>query len=255
MGDRLVSLERRDAVAIVSLNRPARHNALVPELLSDLLAALENDDCLDASAVVLRAEGLSFSTGGDLLGFRQHRDIIGEYAHELLGLLNRAMLALYSHPAPIVCAVQGNVSGGSLGLLLASDRVVMRRGATITPWYAVVGFSPDGGWTALLPDIAGRQQTMQWLAGNASRDADSCQMLGLVHQVVDEDCDTAAMAWAKRVAEMQSGSITRSRRLLNADIEELRYRLEAEREAFVNQIQTQQALDGIDQFLRRQNRV
>jgi enoyl-CoA hydratase/carnithine racemase len=251
MADRLVRLERRGAVAILSLNRPARHNALVPELLSDLLAALEDDDCLDASAVVLRAEGLSFSTGGDLLKFQQHRDTIGEYAHKLLGLLNRAMLALYSHPAPVVCAVQGNVSGGSLGLLLASDRVVMRRGATITPWYAVVGFSPDGGWTALLPDIAGRQQTMHWLASNASHNADTCLMLGLVHQVVDEDCDTAAMVWAERAADMKAASITRSRRLLNADIDELRYRLEAEREAFVTQVQTQQALDGIDQFLRR----
>ena len=42
---------------------------------------------------------------------------------------------------------------------------------------------------------------------------------------------------------------------LLADIDELRYRLGAEREAFVTQVQTQQALDGIDQFLRRQNRV
>jgi enoyl-CoA hydratase/carnithine racemase len=252
MADRLVKLERQGAIAIISLNRPARHNALVPELLSDLLAALEDDDCLDASAVVLRAEGLSFSTGGDLLRFQQNRDTIGEYAHELVGLLNRSILALYSHPVPIVCAVQGHVTGGSLGLLLASDRIVMRRGATITPWYTEVGFSPDGGWTALLPDIAGRQQTLQWLASNASRDADSCLMLGLVHQVVDKDCDTAAMVWAERVAVTQSGSITRNHRLLNTNIEELRYRLEAEREAFVTQVQTQQALDGIDKFLRRQ---
>lgn len=255
MTDRLVKLERQGAVAILSLNRPARHNALIPELLSDLLAALEEDDCLDASAIILRAEGPSFSTGGDLLGFQQHRDRIGEYAHELVGLLNQAMLALYTHSAPIVCAVQGQVTGGSLGLLLASDRVVMRRSATITPWYGVVGFSPDGGWTALLPEIVGRQQTMHWLASNASRNADSCLMLGLVHQVVDVDCDAAAMAWAERVAEMQSGSITRSRRLLNANIEELIYRLEVEREDFVTQVQSQQALDGIDQFLRRQNHV
>lgn len=251
MTERLVKLERQGKVAILSLNRPARHNALVPELLSDLLAALESNDCLDASAVILRAEGPSFSTGGDLLGFQQHRDRIGEYAHELVGLLNQAILALYTHPAPIVCVVQGRVTGGSLGLLLASDRVVMRRGATITPWYGVVGFSPDGGWTALLPAAIGRQQTMHWLASNASRDADSCLMLGLVHQVVDTDCDAAAMAWAERVAEMQSGSITRSRRLLNANIKELRRRLEAEREAFVTQVQTPQALDGINQFLRR----
>ena len=252
MVDRLVRLERQGAVAILSLNRPDRHNALVPELLSDLIAALADGDCLDASVVVLRAEGLSFSTGGDLLGFQQHRDTIGEYAHELVGLLNQVIVALYTHPLPIVCVVQGQVTGGSLGLLLAADRVVMRRIATITPWYGVVGFSPDGGWTALLPDVIGRQQTMQWLASNTCHDADACLMLGLVHQVVDEDCEAAAMSWAEKVAEMQSGSIIRGRRLLNDNIKELTCRLEAERESFVTQIQTQQALDGIDQFLRRQ---
>lgn len=252
MVDRLVKLERQGTVAILSLNRPGRHNALVPDLLSDLLAALADDECLAASATVLRAEGRSFSTGGDLLGFQQHRDTIAEYAHELVGLLNQVIVALYTHPAPIVCAVQGQVTGGSLGLLLASDRVVMRRDATITPWYGVVGFSPDGGWTAMLPDVIGRQQTMQWLAGNASYDADTCLMLGLVHQVVDEECDATAMAWAKKVSEMQTGSINRSRGLLNRNIEELTSRLVAEHESFVAQIQTQQALDGIDQFLRRQ---
>lgn len=251
MTDRLVKLEWQGPVAIISLNRPERHNALIPALLLDLLAVLEDQNCLQARVVVLRAEGQSFSTGGDLLGFQQNRDTIVEYAQELVGLLNQVILALYCHPAPIVCVVQGQVTGGSLGLLLASDRVVMSSDATITPWYAVVGFSPDGGWTALLPEIIGRQQTMQWLASNACHDADSCLNQGLVHQVVDKDCDTAAMIWAERVAEMQSGSISRSRRLLNTNIEGLRHRLEAERDAFVAQVQSQQSLDGIDRFIRR----
>ncbi len=251
MAERLVKLERHGGIAVLSLNRPARHNALVPALLSDLLNALQDDHCTQAAAIVLRAEGRSFSTGGDLLGFQQHRDTIGEYAHELVGLLNRAVLALYTHPVPVVCSVQGQVTGGSLGLLLASNHVVMCRGASITPWYGVVGFSPDGGWTALLPDIVGRHQAMDWLAGNASHDADSCRLLGLVHQVVDSDCDSAAIAWAEKVTSMQSCSIRLCRQLLHADAGKLSERLEAERKAFVTQVQTQQALDGIDQFLRK----
>jgi 2-(1,2-epoxy-1,2-dihydrophenyl)acetyl-CoA isomerase len=237
----------------VSLNRPARHNALVPELLSRLLQALELDDCQSASVVILRAEGRSFSTGGDLSGFRQHRDTIRSYAQELVGLLNRVILAIYTHPAAVVCAVHGQVTGGALGLLLASDHVIMRRGITVTPWYSVVGFSPDGGWTALLPDIIGRQQSMHWLASNASNDADTCLALGLVQQVVEDDCDASALAWAERVAGHKVGSITRTRKLINTNIEDLRRRLEAERKSFVSQVQTQQALDGIESFLRRRD--
>jgi 2-(1,2-epoxy-1,2-dihydrophenyl)acetyl-CoA isomerase len=249
--ERLVTLERRGRIALVSLNRPERHNALAPELLAELLQVLEDRDCQDAAVVVLRAEGRSFSTGGDLHGFRQHRETIGAYAYGLVGQLNAVILAIYTHPAAVVCSVHGQVTGGSLGLLLAADYVIMRRGACITPYYTVVGFSPDGGWTALLPDIIGRQQSMQWLAGNASHDADTCQALGLVHRVVDDDCDATALEWAQRVAQMQAGSVSRTRKLLNINIDALRWRLESERENFVSQIQTQAALDGIELFLRR----
>jgi 2-(1,2-epoxy-1,2-dihydrophenyl)acetyl-CoA isomerase len=248
----LVSLKWQDDIAIISLNRPARHNALVPELLSDLLAVLGQESCQHSAVVILRAEGRSFSTGGDLAAFHDQRENIGQYADEIVGLLNQVIMTVYTHPAPVVCAVNGQVTGGSLGLLLASDRVIMRRGQTITPYYAVVGFSPDGGWTALLPDIIGRAQTMDWLARNASHDADTCLALGLVQEVVETDAESAALIWADRITKMKSGSIIKTRRLLNCAAEDLRLRLEAERISFVEQIQTPQALTGLEQFLRRQ---
>ena len=103
----------------------------------------------------------------------------------------------------------------------------------------------------MLPDIIGRQKAMHWLASNTSNDADTCLGLGLVHNVVEDDCDQPALDWAIRVAEKKQGSIRRTRKLLNTNIEELRQRLEAERGNFVQQVQTRQALDGIDNFLRR----
>lgn len=248
--DRLVTLRLDGSIALVSLNRPARHNALVPELLSRLLQVLKHEDCQTASVVILRAEGPSFSTGGDLSGFQNHKATIGTYAQELVGQLNQVILTMYTHPAAIVCAVHGQVTGGALGLLLATDHIIMQRGATITPYYSVVGFTPDGGWTALLPDIVGRKQAMHWLNTNASNDADTCLELGLVQEVVEDDCDASALAWARMVAKDNTGKITRK-----TTIEVLRQRLETERANFVDQVQTQHALDGIDQFLRRQEHV
>ena len=253
--ERLVTFQLQGEVAIVSLNRPTRHNALTIELLDQLLKTLEQADCQSCTVVILRAEGRSFSTGGDISGFQRHRETIGAYAQELVGLLNRVIVAIYTHPAAVVCAVQGQVTGGSLGLLLAADHIIMKRGATITPYYSVVGFSPDGGWTALLPDIIGRQQTMHWLAANISNVADTCLAMGLVHKVVDDDCYRHAMAWADSLATKQASSITHTRKLPDTNIEDLRQRLEAERQSFVNQVQSQQALRGIDQFLRRKEHV
>ena len=71
----LVTLKLQGKIALVSLNRPARHNALVPELLTQLLQALNHQDCQSATVVILRAEGRSFSTGGDHSGFQSHSNI------------------------------------------------------------------------------------------------------------------------------------------------------------------------------------
>ena len=131
MTEPLVRQARDGDVAIVTLNRPARHNALVPELLTALLAALDDVAAGDAAALVLASEGRSFSTGGDLRGFLEHRESIGAYADLLVGLLNDVILALYRLPFPTVCAVSGQVCGGSLGLLLACDRVVMQQDAEL----------------------------------------------------------------------------------------------------------------------------
>ena len=241
MAERLVTLEVSGTTAVVRLNRPSRHNALVPELLVDLLDALDDERTRQARAVILAAEGRSFSTGGDLLEFWNHRNDIAEYARHLVGLLNEVIISILTHPSPIACAVQGQVTGGSLGLLLAADHVIMQHEASITPWYAEIGFSPDGGWTSLLPSVIGRQRALHWLSANNSVAAGECLDIGIAHEVVSADVLIAAQAW--------STSIERTRSPLSVDTAEIRHGLEAERKAFVRQVQTPEAIAGISKFL------
>lgn len=233
MTDRLVTLDVAGSSAVIRLNRPARHNALVSELLAELLDAINDERCQKTRTLILAAEGRSFSTGGDLLGFWQHRDNIAEYAHS----------------TPIACAVQGQVTGGSLGLLLAADHVVMQHEVQITPWYAEVGFSPDGGWTALLPHVIGHQQSLRWICCNESLSAADCLELGIAHELVAADALAATQAWCEHLDKLNGKSIASTRELLNADTERLSQKLEAERVAFVKQIQTPEAIDGIARFL------
>ncbi len=241
MIDQLVTSDVVGSTAIIRLNRPDRHNALVPELLDALLDAINAERCREARAVILAAEGRSFSTGGDLLGFWEHRDDIAEYAHHLVGMLNKVIIAITSHRSPVACAVQGQVTGGSLGLLLAADHVVMQQDVRITPWYTEVGFSPDGGWTAMLPQVIGQQRSLQWLSNNESLSAETCLEIGVSHELVATDTVAAARSWCERLASTGS--------LRSADVTELSQGLEAERVAFVKQIQTPEAIAGISKFL------
>jgi 2-(1,2-epoxy-1,2-dihydrophenyl)acetyl-CoA isomerase len=248
MTESLVKLDTTEHAAIIRLNRPARHNALVPGLLRDLRDALADERSHNANAVILAAEGRSFSTGGDLLGFWEHRDDIAAYARELVGLLNEVVLAIYTHPAPVAAAVQGQVTGGSLGLLLAADRVFMAHEVGITPWYSEVGFSPDGGWTALLPDIIGRQRASHWLATNASVSAQECLAMGVAHAIAN-DVVEAARDWSQQIAGKSASSIRSTRARLAHNDAEVAARLEAERTAFIQQVQTREAITGIARFL------
>jgi enoyl-CoA hydratase/carnithine racemase len=252
----LVLFDRIDEIAVLTLNRAERHNSLIPELLQQMLAALQAIEA-DASvrAVVLQARGRSFSTGGDLLGFYRHRDELETYAHTIVGLLNRVILGLVDLPLPVVAAVHGIVTGGSLGLVLASDVVLVAPEIGFTPYYGVVGFCPDGGWTAALPSIIGPKRAAEVLLRNLTITADQAVAWGLASRVVPtERIRAEALRVAQEMGTLKPGSIGHTKGLLGLAHGDLAVRLEAERSRFIEQITTEEAQQGIVSFVERQGK-
>ncbi|MFG2087986.1 MULTISPECIES: enoyl-CoA hydratase/isomerase family protein [unclassified Spirillospora] len=271
----LVRTESAAGVATLTLDRPRRHNSLVPRLLTDLLTAVEGLPD-ETRAVVLAAEGRSFSTGGDVRAFAERAGLpvegrpraplgtprsdeagdnagdeagdkaLAEYADEIVGLLNRAVLALLRLEVPTVAAVHGPVTGGSLGLVLAADIVLAGPEASFAPWYTVVGFGPDGGWTALLPERIGRARATAVQLLNETIDAPTAVAWGLAHGLHDDvrraARDTAAELTGRRAVAV-------AKRLLTPDLDTVAARLEAERRAFVRQVTTPEAREGMIAFL------
>jgi 2-(1,2-epoxy-1,2-dihydrophenyl)acetyl-CoA isomerase len=245
----LIKTATTGSVATITLNRPERHNSLVPELLEELLAALDDVASSPVRVVVFDAAGRSFSTGGDVRAFFEAA-APESYARDVVGLLNRVMLAMMRLSQPIIAAVHGIVTGGSLGLLLASDVVLLSPGVTITPWYAEVGFSPDGGWTAVLPDLIGAKRTALILLRNESISAEEAVAWGLASDIVPADTiGDRAIALAGEIAAMKQGSVAGIKRLLSCDLETVAARLEDERSAFVEQFLTPEAQAGMADFL------
>ncbi len=186
--DELVLLDFVGTTAVVTLNRPQRHNSLVPALLRQMLAVLAEVAADDAvRALVLRANGRSFSTGGDALGFVQHADEMEPYAREIVGLLNQVILALIDLPVPVITAVHGIVTGGSLGFILGSDIVLVAPEASFAPFYSEIGPSPDGGWAVLLPLVIGPRRAAEVLYLNQAIGAETAVAWGLANRVVPAD--------------------------------------------------------------------
>lgn len=236
-------------VATITLNRPERHNSLVPALLRELgeaIDACESDP--DTGVLVLRAAGRSFSTGGDLRGFREHDDDIAQYAGELVGLLNDVIVRLFDCRIPVITVVDGQLTGGSLGLVLAADIVLVTDRASFTPYYVEAGFGPDGGWTAILPDIIGptRASTVQLL--NQTITAEQALEWGLATAHTDSaGLEEAVAELCGQILQKKAGSVSCTRRLLRP--RDLESRLALEREQFVEQIVTGEARTGIKAWL------
>lgn len=243
----MILLERTGDICAITLNRPQRHNALVPQLLDELLAALNSDDCRDAGAVVLAANGPSFSTGGDVQGFWDHREDLESYANHVVGRLNDVILRLAVIPVPVIAAIHGWVCGGSMGLVLGSDIVIAQPETRLQAFYATVGFAPDGGWTAMLPDVVGHAKARHWLLTDCQISAQDAQHTGIVSELAAAPRERA-LAMAADATRRKPGSIKAVKRLLTNQTA-LQSKLDSERRAFVEQILTREAHFGMQQFL------
>jgi enoyl-CoA hydratase/carnithine racemase len=156
----LVLRENRHGVAVVTLNRPERLNALS----KDLFEALELH--VDAIAretkaiglVVLRGAGGNFSAGYDMAEVQQHVK-----AHAKPHFQAEVIGKLADLPQPVISAVQGHCSTGSLELALAADLIVASHSARFSDAYARWGLSPIWGLSLRLPHRVGTSKASEMM--------------------------------------------------------------------------------------------
>jgi 2-(1,2-epoxy-1,2-dihydrophenyl)acetyl-CoA isomerase len=255
MSEGLVLLDVADGLATLTLNRPEQHNALVPDLLDALNAVLDEVAATPPAALVLRGAGRSFSTGGDVAAFASlPRGARRTYAAGLVGALNQAILTLLALPCPVIAAVHGPVTGGSCGLVFASDLVAMGPRAFLQPYYADVGFAPDGGWTALLPERIGAAQAGAIQMLNRRIGAEEAVTLGIAQAAPAEaEFEATIAGWLGTLRGKVGPSLAATRALLMPP-ERLRAiadGLSRERSRFLDLIETDETEAGMARFLAR----
>ncbi|WP_422036890.1 enoyl-CoA hydratase/isomerase family protein [Roseibium sp.] len=254
---RQVVIEEAGGAVWLRLNRPARHNALIPELVAELEAALNHAAEAKPVALVLTGNGASFSTGGDIAGFLAHagsREELLGYAEKLVGGLHAVVLKLLCFPAPVLAAVNGPVTGGATGLVLAADMTAMAEHSFIQPYYSSVGFAPDGGWTALLPERIGTAKTLQIQYLNERVTAAEARALGLVSCVCPyPELKAVVEGWLNGLAagSASTHAVTRTNVWDAARLDIVRTRLDQEKARFLERVVQPDTLAGMTAFLQR----
>lgn len=192
MSDEVV-LDRRDGVAVVTLNAPKRRNALtlpMAEALTDVVEECERDEGIGAVAVT--GQPPAFCAGADLTA-------LGEAREEGLRKIYSGFLAVARCSVPTIAAVGGAAVGAGLNLALACDVRLVGPKARFDARFLQLGLHPGGGMTWMLQRAVGPQLAYAMTLLGQVIGADEAVRTGLALRSVDGDHD-ALIAAARELA-------------------------------------------------------
>ena len=221
MTDHTVLVERRGAIALLTLNRPDQANALDATMLAELADAestLAGDESV--RVLVVTGAGLHFCGGVDL----RAPAIESPWkpgVHIGFDLLSQ----------PIICAINGSARGGGCEIALACDFRIMAATATIGLPEAQFGALPYGGGTARLARIVGVSAAKRMIMTGEPLDSAGALRIGLIDEIAEpQDVLSTAMTLATRLAELAPHAVQTAKYLIDRSVEtDLATALELER--------------------------
>ena len=227
MADDVLFEKRADGVALITMNRPDRMNAMGGELMPLLGEYL--DQCAkdrEVRAVVLTGAGRAFCAGGDVkeMGERPASggsDGDGGRPRSLIGALDEGVAALreaqlrtsyvlHTMPKPTIAMVNGAAAGAGLSLALACDLRIASDQARFVTAFRNVGLSGDFGGSFYLTRLVGAGKARELYFTAEMLDAEAALRLGMVNRVVPHDqLATETLAFAAELAAGPTATFAR----------------------------------------------
>ena len=188
----MIEFSRDTEIWTATINRPEKANSLTHEMLVSLAEFME--DAQSARAVILTGKGKVFSAGADLEEARA-----GLATSDIWERLSGAIAAL---PGLSICAMNGTLAGGAMGMALASDLRIAVPSAKFFYPVMKLGFLPQPSDPARMAALIGPARTKLILMGGQKITADDALLYGLIDRIVDADTimDTARDFAADTVA-------------------------------------------------------
>ncbi|MFH1487015.1 MAG: enoyl-CoA hydratase-related protein [Chloroflexota bacterium] len=249
-----------DGVAVITLNRPEKLNALGPTLRTSLTEALKEVADNDAIRVmVLTGEGDAFCSGAD----------VGAYAEQIKGarveptrgsflnLRGTFGLAIRNLDKPTIAAVNGVAAGAGFSLALACDIRIASEKARFTLAFIKRGLVPGNGATYLLPRLIGSSRACRLAFTGDTIGAGEAERIGLVDRIVPHDeLQTAAMELAQRIAKLPPIALAFTKRAIYSGMEST-FESQLQYEAYAQNIcrTTEDYREGVASFLEKREPV
>lgn len=226
--DRAV-LEIADGIAELRLTRGDGGNAIDHLWIEALTASVDDLEAALAApggresvrAVLVTAEGRSFTVGGDIATFAEAGDDLAGVLVAMVEPFNDALRRIAELPVPVVAAIQGAIAGGGLGLAWAADVVLCAPEAKFATAFHALGVSGDGASSWYLPRLVGLRRAQEIMLTGRVLAAQEAVEWGAATAVVPADeLRTQALEATRRLADGPSLALGRMRALLrgSADV-------------------------------------
>lgn len=254
MGYEYIMLDRADAVATITLNRPEAFNALHLGLGRELFeAVLAVDDDPGVRCVVITGAGKAFCAGGDVKAFVDNLPRIGAHVKELTTYLHGTISRLCRSDKPVIMAVNGVAAGGGLSFALSGDLVVAAESARFTMAYSKIAATPDGSSTYFLPRLVGLRRALELYMTNRVLSAKEALDWGLITRVLpDAEFKKGVDELARELAQGPSKAFGGAKRLFHQSTwESLETQMELEAQAIATAGRTDDFRTGVTAFAEK----
>jgi enoyl-CoA hydratase/carnithine racemase len=244
-----VRVERDGAVGIVHLDRPEARNALSPQLMEELSAAVgEFDADEDVNCIVIAGSEEVFAAGADIkaMAERSFQDV-----------LNASTMPFWQRIAacrtPLIAAVSGFALGGGCELALLCDMIVASETAEFGQPEITLGIIPGGGGTQRLARVMGKQRAMEMVLTGRRIEAKEALQLGFVNMVTPKrKWLEEAIALAQVVARRPPIAVKLAKQaVLAADEMTLSAGLATERRLYELTMATEDRVEGMQAFIEK----
>jgi 2-(1,2-epoxy-1,2-dihydrophenyl)acetyl-CoA isomerase len=248
------------AVATITLNRPAVLNAISQQMIEELQATFDTiKEDASVRAVVVTGAGRGFCSGADLKGRQRVKpseapaDASTAGADRLRRTLNPLILAIRTIEKPFIAAVNGVAAGAGCNLALACDIVLASDAARFGNVFTRIGLIPDCGGHFFLPRLVGFHKAAELMFTGDIIDAHEAERLGLINRVVTHaELVKQARELAERLARGPTRAIGLCKRTMNVGITaDLAAVLDAEAEGQGLARQTEDHWEGVHAFLEK----
>lgn len=249
-----ITLEKKDGVALITLNRSEKMNVFNIESGKELLGALfDAGSDRRVRCIVITGSGKVFCAGGDIGLMRKVLDEGGDEMRLLPVYLHAIIAEVKRMEKPVLSAINGVAAGAGIGIALSADLVYASEKAKFVLAYGNIGLSPDGGATFFLARGMGYHRAMELMLTGKTLTPGEMLKLGLINGVIGgDDLLASVLETAGKVASGPTTAFARAKALFgSAFFDHVATQLERERQAIVRQFETADFREGVTAFLEK----